>query len=131
MKYYSTVDKDALDIMDALFNGWNRGGEAGTDLGTFPRYKARRIDEGLEAAFELPGVEPDKVSLSVEGDLLKVSGERNEFGKDESVKFERTLRVPDDLDAPRLEANLKNGLLSVKIPKIKKLEPKRIEISVS
>jgi HSP20 family molecular chaperone IbpA len=59
-----------------------------------------------------------------------VSGERREFGQEENVKFERTLRVPDDLDPSRMEANLKNGLLSVRIPKIKKLEPKRIDISV-
>ena len=130
MKYYSTVDRDALDIMDALFNGWTRGGETCNDWNAFPRYKARRTDEGLEVAFELPGVEPDKVSLSAEGELLKVSGERNELGKEESVTFERTLRVPDDLDAARMEANLRNGLLSVKIPKIKKLEPKKIAISV-
>jgi HSP20 family protein len=130
MKYYSPVERDAFDIMDTLFNGWNRTGESGADWSAFPRYKARRTDEGLEAAFELPGVEPDKVSLSVEGDLLKVSGDHSELGKEESVKFERTLRVPDDLDPARMEANLKHGLLSVKIPKIKKLEPKRIEIAV-
>jgi HSP20 family protein len=113
-----------------LFNGLNRATGGYTDWNVFPRYKARRSDEGMEAAFELPGVEGDKVSLSVEGDLLKVSGERREFGQEENVKFERTLRVPDDLDPSRMEANLKNGLLSVRIPKIKKLEPKRIDISV-
>ncbi len=131
MKYYSTVDRDALDLMDTLFNGWNRSSENYADFGVFPRYKARRTDEGLEAAFELPGVDPEKTDISVEADLLKVSGERTELGKEESVKFERTLRVPDDLDASMVEANLKNGLLSVKIPKIKKEEPKRIAIKVN
>lgn len=131
MKYYSTVDRDALDLMDSLFNGWNRSAENYADFGAFPRYKARRTDEGLEAAFELPGVDPDKTSISVEADLLKISGERTELGKEESVAFERTLRVPDDLDASRVEANLKNGLLSVRIPKIKKEEPKRIAIKVN
>jgi HSP20 family molecular chaperone IbpA len=92
MKYYSTVDKDAFDIMDTLFNGWNRVTDTCSDWGTFPRYKARRTDEGLEVAIELPGVDPDKTSLSAEGDLLKVSGERNELGKEEAVHFERTLR---------------------------------------
>ena len=130
MKYYSTVDRDALDLMDTLFNGWHNAGENCGDIGTFPRYRARRTDEGLEAAFELPGVEPGKANISVEADLLKVSGERAELGKEESVKFERTLRVPDDLDASMIEANLKNGLLSVKIPKIKKEEPKQISITV-
>ncbi|MFO7937169.1 MAG: Hsp20/alpha crystallin family protein [Kiritimatiellia bacterium] len=131
MKYYSTVDKDALDLMDSLFNNWGHpGGGDYTDFGAFPRYKARRTDEGLEAAFELPGVEPDKANISVESDLLKVSGERHEFGKEDAVKFERTLRVPDDLDVAGIKANLKNGLLSVKIPKVKKEEPKQIAIKV-
>lgn len=130
MKYYSTVDRDALDLMDNLFKGWNQAGDGCNDFGVFPRYRARRTDDGLEAAFELPGVEPDKANISVESDLLKVSGERAELGKEENILFERTLRIPDDLDASRIEANLKNGLLSVRIPKIKKKEPRQIAISV-
>lgn len=130
MKYYSTVDRDAFDLMDNLFKGWNQAGDSCNDFGVFPRYKARRTDEGLEVAFELPGVEPDKANISVESDLLKVSGERAELGKEGSIEFERTLRVPDDLDASRIEANLKHGLLSVRIPKIKKKEPKQIAIAI-
>ena len=131
MKYYSTFNREALDLMENLFGGDGLQWQGGTEFSGFPHYRAKRDEEGLKVEFELSGVEPDKANIAIDADLMKISGEKMEFGKDEAVSFEKTLKVPSDLNPDKIEAELKNGLLRITIPKFQKAEPKQIEISVS
>jgi len=89
---------------------------------------------------ELPGVKKEDVHVTVENGLVTVSGERKyeQEHKDEKVhriessygSFMRRFSLPEDAAADGIEANYKDGLLSVRLPKIPKKEPetKRVPI---
>jgi HSP20 family protein len=90
--------------------------------------------------FELPGVTDKDVSLSITGDLLTLKGERaaNRDIKDENVyrvervygKFERSVQLPMPVQADKVKATYRDGVLEVKLPKVEEVKPKAIKIDI-
>lgn len=92
---------------------------------------------------ELPGVKKDDVKLQLQDGILTISGERRyeQDHKDEKVhrvetaygSFMRSFSVPEDASADAIEANYKDGMLTVKMPKLapdqKKKPLKQIPVS--
>lgn len=90
---------------------------------------------------ELPEVKKDEVKVSVEHGVLTITGERK-FEKQEKNKkyhrveraygsFVRTFVVPDDADADKVQAEFKDGVLRVHLPKSEEAKPKQIEVKVA
>jgi HSP20 family protein len=98
-------------------------------------------NDNFQIQVELPGVEKSAVKLSVEKGVLLISGQRPQEALSEGMRyhrnerpygrFERAFRVPDSVDEQKLEADLKNGVLTVRLPKVEKAKPKSIQISVT
>jgi HSP20 family protein len=85
----------------------------------------------------LPGISPDKVEISVAGRTLRVRGERvpHDGNKAEPILneigygwFEREFTLPADIDAPRVEATYRHGMLELIAPMHEDAKPRRIEI---
>lgn len=99
------------------------------------------IHEDKEAIYvlaELPGVKPEEVQLHVENNILTLTGERK-FEKDENREgyrrversygtFTRSFALPSSVAGDQVQAELTNGVLTVKIPKKAEVQPKRIEV---
>lgn len=89
---------------------------------------------------DLPGVKKDQFDISMEDNVLTITGERRDERKIEKEAFTRFERVkgtfyrrfslPDTVAAEQIEANLKGGVLTIVIPK-KKDTQKRISVTVS
>ena len=82
------------------------------------------------ARVELPGIGKDDLSLDFEADLVTFyfnSGKSDENG--EMICHERKLRVPEGIDASAIEADLKDGVLTLTMPKAPASKPVKIEIS--
>lgn len=92
---------------------------------------------------ELPGVSPDQVELSFEQNVLSIrgtkpasfdaasQGELRLFAAERvSGSFERSVRLPEFVDADRIEASFVNGLLTITVPKAEAAKPRRIELRV-
>ena len=90
---------------------------------------------------ELPEVKKDDVKVTVENDILTISGERK-FEKEENGKkyhrveraygsFVRSFGLPDDADAEKVEAKFSDGILKVHVAKSEAAKPKQIEVKVS
>jgi len=90
---------------------------------------------------ELPEVKKDDVKVAVDNGVLAISGERK-LEKEEKDKkyhrversygsFVRTFIVPDDADAEKVNAEFKDGVLKVHLPKSEKAKPKQIEVKVA
>lgn len=89
---------------------------------------------------ELPGVGREDVTVKVENDLLTVSGERKPATDEQGKRFHqrerawgrftRTFTLPDSTDGAKVTADFKNGLLSVRLPKVKEARPKSINVKV-
>jgi HSP20 family protein len=114
--------------------------EEGRDLAFVPTVNTREGDDAYYIEVDLPGVKKEDINIDVDDNTLTISGERkikeehkeDNFYKVESVygKFERAFSLPEDVDTEKIEAEHKNGVLEIKIPKVQKVEktPKKIEI---
>jgi HSP20 family protein len=91
---------------------------------------------------EMPGLEPSQVDVSVTGDLLVIKGEKKretektEGGAHISERsygsFRRSFQLPDDVDASQIEADHRNGVLTIRLPKTSEArQPKKIEIKAA
>lgn len=72
---------------------------------------------------DLPGVPTEKLELTLEGGQLRLAGEAAEW------RYARALRLPKAVDGEHIKAELKNGVLSVQIPKRVDARPRRITIA--
>ena len=96
--------------------------------------------DNLVLNFELPGVREKDISLSITGDVLTVKGERqfDQQLNDEHYfhaeraygKFERSIRLPMPVQAERVTATYRDGVLEVSLPKAEEVRPKEIKIDV-
>ena len=87
---------------------------------------------------DVPGVDPKDIEITMENGVLTIRGERTGETRKEGEGYTRVERVrgsfyrrfslPDTADAERIEAQGKNGVLEVVIPKKEKAKPKRITI---
>ena len=90
---------------------------------------------------DLPEVKKEDVKLTVQDDVMSISGERK-YEKEEKGKkyhrveraygsFMRSFTLPEDADGSKVSAEYKDGVLKVHLPKSEKAKPKSIEVKVS
>ena len=87
---------------------------------------------------DLPGIDPKEVSISVTGNQLTIEGERKQEEKKEEKdyfyhelsygKFSRSMELPAGVDADKVKARCKDGVLEITIPAPKELASKRVQI---
>ena len=87
---------------------------------------------------ELPGLGKDDIEITLEENLLTLSGSRelDEKTEDETYhrveraygKFSRSFTLPSQVDNTQVEASFKDGLLSIEVPKSEQAQPRKIEI---
>jgi HSP20 family protein len=90
---------------------------------------------------DLPGVKPADIEITAEKGVLSLRGARNfEQQNDEghysrvervSGKFVRTFTLPDNVQTDAIKAQFKDGVLELTIPKVAKVEPRRIEVQAA
>jgi len=90
---------------------------------------------------ELPEIKKEDVKVTVENGVLTISGERK-FEKEEKNKkyhrveraygsFARSFSLPDVADAAKVNAEFKDGILRIHLPKSEKAKPKQIEVNIA
>jgi HSP20 family protein len=97
----------------------------------------QRIDDHFVATFDLPGVDPGSIDVTVESNALTVRAERStpheggEWLTRERPRgsFTRRLLLGRDLDGERLSATYRDGVLAITIPVTERAKPRRVEIS--
>ena len=94
---------------------------------------------GITLYADLPGVPKDKLNLQVEADTLTIEGELSldtpegmeathaEIGL---ARYRRVFTLSKELDSEKISAELRNGVLTLRIPKAKHAQPRRIEVEV-
>ena len=106
----------------------------------FPAVDIAETDKGYELITELPGIAEKDVSVTIDGGLLRIKGERRQqraeshkgyFLQERSFgSFARSFRLPEDADSAKVEAVFKNGLLTVSLPKAAGLESQAKKIAI-
>lgn len=103
-----------------------------------PAVDIRETDDALLVEAELPGIDKKDVNVEVKDGVLTISGERK-FEKDvkeENVhriersygRFVRSFSLPTNVDTDKVEATMKDGVLSVRLPKKESAKPKAITV---
>ena len=139
---FSTLHKE----IDRIFHDFHGRGATplsiiGGDNGqVVPRMDVTETDAGLEVTAELPGVDEADIDVSLADDLLTVKGEKkSESERDEKDlhvversygSFARSVRLPYPVQEDQVDAEFKNGVLKISLPKSPEAEAKTKKISV-
>jgi HSP20 family protein len=125
-------------MLDEFFNWAPARSDKAEACEWVPRVDIREEKDRYITDFELPGLEKNEVAVTMENNVLTVTGERKreETTENDKIyrrerfygKFSRSLRLPDDVDADRIEAGFKNGVLRIAVPKKEEAKPRAIEI---
>ena len=107
--------------------------------GWSPLIDIEETDDAYVFEAELPGVRREDVQIDVDGNELRIGGEVRERDRTGVLRrqtrmqgrFEYRSTLPHEVDADRIEAALKDGVLSVRVPKSERSQPRRIEIKSS
>jgi HSP20 family protein len=105
-----------------------------------PRIDFTETDSELRIAAELPGLEEKDIQVSLDDGVLTIRGERTSEAKHEDAKevrhvetyhgkYERSLRLPSEVDADAVKAVYRNGILTVTLPKVAQPQPRVIQVT--
>lgn len=135
--YLTTLDPFTRDFDRIVRRAFGTGfGPASTAL---PMDSVRRDGE-LVLRFDVPGVDPEKIDVTVDRGVLTVSATREETrteGESPVVRerlfgsFRRSVRLAENLDADAIEANNNDGVLEIRIPVREEAKPRKIEVGTS
>jgi len=139
-----------LDRLQREFgrNGWMdpfvAGSEAGEDNSDVvvshwrPAVDIKEEEDRFVIVADLPGVDPKDIDITMENGVLTLKGERSSEKKEEREGYKRVERargtfyrrfsLPDTADAEKIEANSRDGVLEIVLPKHAKMQPKRITV---
>ena len=111
-----------------LFTGWT------------PALDLYQTNDDVVAVVELPGMRKEEIEISLQEGMLTISGERKaETGENDKAsrterfvgKFRRSISLPTRVDATKVNATYKDGILTVTLPKAEEVKPKQIQVNVS
>jgi HSP20 family protein len=137
----------ATDPFDALFNlqraldahlssGWLH--DATTSRGPFPPINVFQQGDDIVAIVELPGIDKTNLQIQAKDNTIRISGTKaanyeraasvhrreREFGQ-----FDRTLSIPVKLDADKIKAEYRDGMLALFLPRAENDKPRSIKIA--
>lgn len=106
-----------------------------------PRFLMWENDAMFFLTLDMPGVKEDSLTVDFEGSVLTVRGTAavelpegftpSEYDYPSTRSYERQVTLGDGIDAGSISASLKNGLLSLTLPKVKRAQTRKIEVRAS
>jgi HSP20 family protein len=137
----------SYNALDALFDfqralesrlesDWLRGATAGT--GAFPPINVFQQEDNLVAIIELAGVSKSDLEIQAKDNTIRISGSKSIVYPEKvslhrrerlSGTFDRTLTVPIQIDADRIKAEYRDGVLALFIPRAEGDKPRSISIN--
>jgi HSP20 family protein len=105
-----------------------------------PNVDLREEDDRYLVQAELPGMAKEDVTIETDGDLLRMTAQRDQESEEKregylrrergSLRFHRQIRLPENVDRERIRAKLENGVLEISLPKMtaEAENRKRIEV---
>ena len=136
--YLTTLDRDFDRLVRRAFGNGTVSGFA--SLGTALPMDTVKRDGEVVLRFDVPGVDPEKIDVTVDHGYLTVSATREETKTegDQQVARERyygnvtrRVRLSDNLDAERIEAANSNGVLEIRIPVREEAKPRKIAVGAN
>ena len=107
----------------------------------YPKVNVYEYDDRVGIVAEIPGLDKKQLNVEVDNGVLTVSGDKHGITEDDGARvlrrelkassFKRSFQLGELLDASRVEANFKDGILSISIPKVEPEKPKKTYVKIS
>lgn len=129
------------DDINRLFSSWSTNDSSGATADWVPQVDINEYEDRFQLFIDVPGVDPKDVEITLETGVLTITGERfpQAAKSDESVirrrtergsgRFYRRFILPETVDADKVKAADRHGVLEITIPKKAKALPKRITVA--
>jgi HSP20 family protein len=121
-----------------LFDGQSSPQAGSTSAGVFPPLNITQDENNFYLRAEVPGVKADELSITAVKNRLSIAGRREIAKEHERVSyhrreraegsFNRTVTLPVELDAERIEARYADGILALTLPKAEEAKPRQIVV---
>ncbi len=137
---------DVLGIqkeINRMFENFFRGGVDDTDLmatGWKPAVDIAETADEYVAKVELPGIEKNDIKITMENNILTIRGEKSQENKEKDVNFhrverfygsfQRSFELPGNVRNDKIDAEYKDGILSIRLPKAEEAKAKQIDVKV-
>ena len=130
-------------LFDEMWRNWpNRYFEGDTTRPFLrPAMDVVENENNITVRVDLPGLTGDDVHVEMEdnvltikgeiGDTIEKDGERYHYRERYSGSFQRSLRLPNTIDAEKVDASFDNGVLNIVLPKVPQAQPKKIDIKAT
>lgn len=134
---------DIREEMNRLFDrSFLRRGDGGTGMQEFaPAIDVTEEKDGFVVRADLPGLKKEDVNVTIQDNYLTIRGEKKHEEETKEANyyhrervhgtFSRMIELPTAVDAKRIDASFKDGVLQVKLPKSEEAKPKQIDVKVS
>lgn len=127
------ADTDFDTLFDNIFGNW------GVRNSTYPTVNVYEDSKAFYVEAELPGYTSDDVNIDVEKHVLHISSEKIENEQDKKyvlhergyMKFDRAFSLPEGINEEAIEAEFKNGILTITLPKLPAEQPKKISVKIA
>jgi HSP20 family protein len=129
----AALHNDLSRMLSNVLEGDGRSGQSWV-----PSLDAWETEKELVYAFDLPGVDPDKIDVELENDTLTVKAERertHEVKEERFYRFERrfgtfsrSIGLPQGVAEGDVKADYRDGVLEIRVPKPEETKPRRIQI---
>lgn len=129
----SELDRVFDDVFGGLVPGLRTSG-----AGWVPSLDVRESDDEITVQAEIPGVTAEDFDISVIDDVLSISGEKKEESEEKGDNFyrkerrfgsfRRSIALPAAVDTEKISAEYDRGVLMVRLAKIEKAVPKKIQV---
>jgi len=126
-------------LFDDFLSDWFTSGREGSrELSFYPPVDIKESKDAIHVSMEVPGVKKEDIAVELNDNTLTIKGERNFQKEEEGETFHRversygsftrafTLSCP--VEREKIEANYKDGVLSLRLPKCEEAKPKKISI---
>lgn len=143
---FLSLRREMDNLFDEFFKGfpmepWEQFWGNGDGMGFTPRVNVSENDTAIQVTAELPGIDPKDVDVTLARDMLTIRGEKKEEKKEEKDNyyhmertfgsFSRSIPLPAGVvNADKIDANFKNGVLTITLPKREEAQAttKRIKV---
>jgi len=124
--------------VDGLFGSWSSPlGIRSLPRGSFPAINVGQTQERVDVYLFAPGIDPKSLDISIQQNLLTVSGKREAGAVEEADyyrqerfggEFRRAISLPEDVDPERVQAKYVDGIVQIGVQRRESARPRQIEI---
>ncbi len=131
----SRLDRD----LDSFFGSFLTGmGEPFFEYRAWPAIDVAEKEDAITVRAEVPGCKPEDIDVSVYGDTLTIAGQKKDSREEQGNgfyhvessygSFRREVLLPTDVDEEKIDAEYKDGVLSITLPKTEKSKAMKVKV---